>query len=98
MLGHSNAKIVINEVYYSNYNGDRLSTGGDTHHEFTVYLKKSGDPFSNNYAKFYAPTSSVSKKLGGGFSTSAKYYVKIENNDELSGDKYLHGSGYVTYY
>lgn len=83
--------IEVRNVRFETYEG--LPTTCCSNHRFTVDFKKNG--LSTNLAYFKAPVKYDAYSLGGGFSTSSSYAVKITNTDGLSGNKYLVGSGNV---
>lgn len=86
--------IEVFDVHFETFQGQRTSCCDD--HKFTVDFKKNG--ISTNLAYFTAPTSYAAHGLGGGFSTTSKYAIKVTNGDKLSGNKYLVGTGSVYSY
>lgn len=66
---------------------------------FTVNLRRSAWPHSNNIAKFSAPRSSLQTyDLGSGFSLETNYYIEITTTNSLDKGIYLEGSGNVYCY
>lgn len=92
-LNGTYAKIKINKAYIGNYNGKYLRDGNK--HKYQVDLKNAHRWFSSNVANFTLPTDNKTVSLGGGFHKGESYYVKITNNDKLSGGEYVVGEGEV---
>lgn len=67
--------------------------------KFTVNLRRSAWPHSDNIAKFDAPWSSrQTNDLGSGFSLDTQYYIEITTTNSLDKGVYLVGSGNVYCY
>ena len=91
-LKNTNAKIKINDCYYSNALGNHRS--GKSGHLYHVNLHKTAS-ISSNIARFTCPSSNVEKSLGGGFSKDHDYLITITNEDGLSAGQYITGNGEV---
>ena len=95
-LNTTKVKITCYQTKYVNEKGNTVS--GESG-KFTVNLRRSPWPYSNNIATFNAPIgSSLTKDLGPGFSTDIKYFIEIAPVNALSNGVYIEGSGEVICY
>ena len=95
-LNTTSVKITCYKTKYVYANGNEVSGQSG---EFTVNLRRSAWPHSNNIATFYAPISlNLTKFLGSGFSTDINYYIEIAPVNAMSDGVYIEGSGEVICY
>lgn len=95
-LDTKKVKIYINTAKYVYGGGNEVPNQKGN---FTVNLRRSAWPHSNNVAKFSAPQSSLQTyDLGSGFSLDTNYYIEITTTNSLDKGIYLEGSGYVYCY
>lgn len=95
-LDTKKVKINVDNVKYVYGGGNEVPNQKG---KFTVNLRRSPWPHSDNIAKFNAPCSSLQTyDLGSGFALDTNYYIEVTTTNSLDKGIYLEGSGNVYCY